>query len=149
MLPSLSRVMPQGWLNCPSPLPGPPHLPTNFPSGVKTCRRLFPLSTTMMLPFFSTARPAGRISSPSPLPVLPHFRRNLPLLSNTEMVFVQSSDTYTWSLLSTATPNGQVHFPSPSPYSQKSAICSSSPGAPSCTLLTCIPKLFSLPRLVA
>src|SRR6516164_3697753 len=60
MSPALSSVMPQGWLNSPSPFPGPPHLPTNLPSGVKTCRRLLPLSTTMTLPLFSTARPAGR-----------------------------------------------------------------------------------------
>src|SRR5229473_3210100 len=148
MLPSLSRVIPHGWLNSPSPLPALPHLATNFPSGVKTCRRLLPLSTTMTLPFFSTARPAGRRSSPSPLPVVPHFRRNLPLLSNTEIVFVHSSETYTWSWLSTATPIGQVERPSPSPYSKKSASNSSSPGPPSFTLFTCIPKLFSLPRLV-
>ena len=89
MLPSLSRVIPHGWLNWPSPLPAEPHFPTNFPSGVKTCRRLLPLWATMMLPFFST----GAHQLPVPLPVVRHFRRKLPLLSNAKMVFLQSSET--------------------------------------------------------
>src|SRR5260370_12142259 len=118
MLPSLSRVTPHGWSNSPGPLPGPPHLPTNLPSGAKTCRRLLPLSTTITLPLFSTASPAGRNSSPSPPPVVPHFWMNLPPVSNTEIVLVHSSEQYTRSRpSSTALPNGQVQLPSPSPYS--------------------------------
>src|SRR5215471_13551428 len=149
MLPALSRVMPQGWSNWPGPLPGPPHLATNLPSGLKTCKRLLPLSATITLPFFSTASPAGRSNSPSPLPALPNLLMNLPPVSNTEIVLVHSSEQYTRSRpSSTAMPNGQVEFPSPSPYSKKSCSNSSSLGPPSCTLLACIPKLFSLPRLV-
>src|SRR6202041_2823507 len=92
MLPALSRVIPQGWLNSPGPDPALPHDATSLPSGENTCRRLLPLSTTMTLPFFSTARPAGRSSSPSPLPVVPHLYWNFPLASNTEIVLVHSSE---------------------------------------------------------
>src|SRR5260370_22291376 len=113
-LPSLSRVMPRGWLNPPGPLPGPPHLPTSLPSGVKTCRRLLPLSTTITLPLFSTASPAGRNSSPSPLPVLPHFWMNLPPVSKTEIAFVHSSEQYTLSRpSSTPLPELHRHLPAP------------------------------------
>src|SRR4051812_23380019 len=118
MLPSLSSVIPQGWLNSPGPFPALPHLPTNLPSEVKTCRRLLPLSTTIRLPFFSTAKPAGRNNSPSPLPVVPNLVMNLPPVSNTEIVLVHSSEQYTRSRSSsTAMPNGHIELPSPSPYS--------------------------------
>src|SRR6476660_1009143 len=147
MLPSLSSVTPHGWLNSPSPDPALPHVATSLPSGVNTCSRLLPLSTTMTLPFFSTASPAGRCNSPSPLPVLPHLRRNLPLVSNTEMVLVHSSEQNTSPLLPTATPNGQVALPSPWPCWKNSATSSSSPGPPSLIRFTRMPKLFSLPRL--
>ena len=91
MLPSLSSAMPHGLLNSPSPLPALPHLATNLPSGVKTCRRLLPLSTTIRLPFASQTMPAGPFSSPGPLPGLPHLRMNLPFASKTDMVFFHSS----------------------------------------------------------
>src|ERR1700722_5271314 len=147
MLPSLSSVIPHGWLNSPSPVPPLPHEATSLPSGVNTCSRLLPLSTTMTLPFFSTASPAGRSSSPSPLPVVPHLRLNLPSLSNTEMVLVHSSEQNTSLFWPTATPNGQVALPSPWPCWKNSAASSSSPGPPSLMRFTRMPKLFSLPRL--
>src|SRR3974390_911793 len=102
MLPSLSVVMPQGWLNSPSPDPAFPHWASSLPSGLNTCSRLLPLSTTRPLPFFSPAIPAGRCSSPSPLPVLPNLNWNLPLGSNTEMVLVHSSEQYTCPFCPTA-----------------------------------------------
>src|SRR3989475_12253176 len=147
MLPGWSRVIPQGWLNSPSPLPPLPHFAKNFPSPEKTWRRLFPLSTTIRLPFFSHTRPAGRMSSPSPLPVLPHFRTNLPLLSNTEMVLFHSSEKDTWSRPSVATPNGQLERPPPSPHWQDPAISSSSPRRPISASRTRLPRLCPLPRV--
>ena len=83
--------MPHGLLNSPSPLPALPHWATNLPSGVKTWRRLLPLSTTIRLPFASQTMPAGPLNSPGPLPVSPHLRMNLPLASKTETVFFHSS----------------------------------------------------------
>src|SRR5262249_49894297 len=78
MLPSLSRVMPHGLLNSPSPLPLLPHWVRALPSGVKTCRRSLPLSTTITLPPASQMIPAGFFNSPGPLPGVPHLRMNLP-----------------------------------------------------------------------
>src|SRR6516225_8987332 len=149
MLPSLSRVMPHGLLNSPSPLPFLPHWVRALPSGVKTCRRSLPLSTTITLPPASQMIPAGFFNSPGPLPGVPHLRMNLPAASKTETVFVHSSVTYRVSCMSTATPNGQMECPSVSPYVQNSASSSSSPGPPIFTRLTRIANVFSLPRLVA
>src|SRR5215472_15304831 len=59
MLPSLSRVMPHGLLNSPSPLPLLPYWARNLPSGVNTCRRSLPLSTTIRLPSALQMAPAG------------------------------------------------------------------------------------------
>src|SRR5262249_35797238 len=64
MLPSLSRVMPHGLLNSPSPLPLLPHWVRALPAGVKTCRRSLPLSTTITLPPASQVVPAGFFHSP-------------------------------------------------------------------------------------
>ncbi|MBO0738323.1 MAG: hypothetical protein J2P48_17410, partial [Alphaproteobacteria bacterium] len=49
-------------LEFPSLFPARPHLPMNLPSGVKACRRLFPLSTMTGFPFFWTA-PPGQVGS--------------------------------------------------------------------------------------
>src|SRR6516165_5049044 len=131
----------------PSPLPFLPHWVRALPSGVKTCRRSLPLSTTITLPPASQMIPAGFFNSPGPLPGVPHLRMNLPAASKTETVFVHSSVTYTVSCLSTATPNGQMECPSVSPYVANSASSSSSPGPPIFTRLTRIANVFSLPRL--
>src|SRR6516225_9817747 len=88
MLPSLSRVMPHGLLNSPSPLPFLPHWVRALPSVVKTCRRSLPLSTTITLPPASQMIPAGFFNSPRPLPGVPHLRMNLPAASKTETQFV-------------------------------------------------------------
>jgi hypothetical protein len=114
------------WLNWPSPLPTEPHFPTNFPSGVKTCRRLLPLWATMMLPFFSTGAHqlpvAAACCAPFPQEVAAAVEREdgvSPVIGDVDVVVVVDGN-----------PEGPGHFPSPSPYSQKSAICSSLPRPP-------------------
>src|SRR6516164_806379 len=149
MLPSLSRVIPHGWLNWPSPLPAEPHFPTNFPSGVKTSQTVVAAVDNNDVAVFLDRRTSGAhqlpvaaaCCAPFPQEVAAAVERGdglSPVIGDVDVVVVVDGN-----------PVGPGHFPSPSPYSQKSAICSSSPRPPLFTLLTCIPKLFSLPRLVA
>ena len=141
--------MPQGWLNWPSPLPGPPHLPTNLPVRGEDLQAVVAAvddDDVAVLLDRQTGRAQQLAVAAAGLAPLP--QEFAAAVEHRNRVLSSRPTRRHGRWLSTATPNGQVHLPSPSPYSQKSAMCSSSPGPPSCTLLTCIPKLFSLPRLV-
>src|SRR5918912_1069987 len=101
--------MDAGLLNCPSPLPGEPHLVIKLPLLSNFCTRLFsPKSPTYTLPDESTAKPAGLINCPSPNPVEPQAVINVPLLVNfcTAVSGLPKSATYTLPDVSTSMPTG-------------------------------------------
>src|SRR3989442_1728782 len=113
-LPSTATSM--GTLNCPSPLPGLPHLVKKVPLLSNFWMRRLLVSATKTFPLPSTARPIGPSNCSSPLPWLPHLVKKVPLLSNFWMRWLWLSAAKTFPFPSTATPAGPVlNCPSPHP----------------------------------
>ncbi len=71
--PSESTAMPEGHMNCPSPIPLLPILEMNFPESSYICtRKLFVSETTMLLSAV-TVMCLGEFSFPSALPYPPNW----------------------------------------------------------------------------
>ncbi len=101
-------------LNCPSPLPGQPHLVRKVPALSNFWMRSL-RSATKTFPFPSTATSMGVSNCPSPVPPLPHLVKKVPVFENFWMRLLPVSATNTFLAAIHRQARGIVNNPSPLP----------------------------------